>query len=243
MFRTAFTMDVGVPKLFGIEAGKREQSKLLQSPPGDLVSAAGLMATAGVSSGTRIPVVSIVGCTAAAGDSVGAGGAATESWVDGVSATTGVAIAGGSIAGRTTSAGVVVGAGRTVIAGISATGPASARIVANEETHTMATIANRFMIISFNFRVVSALRPSIPPSPSLRSAPKSLRGGEEQIRSQHHCWCGALCNAYCGVGCDCKTLLATLVIMPSRPTIANRCMRRRMGDPPRFRPAKVDARA
>ena len=106
MFRTAFTMDVGIlPKLFGIEAGKREQSKLLQSPPGDLVSAAGLMATAGVSSGTRIPVVSIVGCTAAAGDSVGAGGAATESWVDGVSATTGVAIAGGSIAGRTTSAG------------------------------------------------------------------------------------------------------------------------------------------
>jgi hypothetical protein len=72
--------------------------------------------------------------------------------VDGVSAATGAAIAGGLIAGRTTSAGIVVGAGRTVIAGISATGPASAGIAANEETHTKATIANRFMIISFNIR-------------------------------------------------------------------------------------------
>jgi hypothetical protein len=222
MFRAAFAMDVGIlPKLFGIEAGLREQSKLLQSPPDDLVSAAGRMATAGVSGCTRVPVVSMVGCAAAAGDSVGAGVSATESWVDdvvsidGVSVTTGAAIAGSSVAGRTTSAGVVIGAGRTVIAGNSATGPASAGIVANEETHAMATIANRFMIISFNIRVISALRSSLP---SRRS-----------LRYQHHCWCGALCNAYCGAACDCKTLLATLVIMPSRPTIANRCRRRRMG--------------
>jgi hypothetical protein len=172
MFRTAFAIDAGIlPKLFGIEAGKREQSKLLQSPPSDLVSVAGRMATAGVSGDTRTPVVSIVGCAAAAGDSVGAGVAATESWVDGVSATTGAAIAGGLIAGCTTSAGITIGAGRTVIAGISTTGPAVAGSAANEETHTKATIANRFMIISLH--LCNLCRPAIDRSRrSICSAPK-----------------------------------------------------------------------
>jgi hypothetical protein len=183
MFRIAFAMDVGIlPKLFGIEAGKREQSKLLQSPPSDLVSVAGRMATAGVSGGTRMPVVSVVDCAAAAGDSVGAGVAATESWVDdgasidGVSATTGAAIAGGSIAGRTTSAGGAVGAGSRVITGLSATGPASAGIAANEETHTKATSANRFMMISFSISVVFAHRRSLSPVSPLRTEiPQAVR--------------------------------------------------------------------
>ena len=47
-------------------------------------------------------------------------------------------------------------------------------------------------------------------------------------REQHRYWCGTLCNAYGGD--DCKALLARLAVMPSRPMIANRCMRRRMGD-------------
>jgi len=176
MFRAAFAMDLGIlPKFFGIEAGLREQSKLLQSPPSDLVSVAGRMASAGVSGGTPMPVVSMVGCAAAAGDSVGAGAPATESWVDGVasidgvSVITGAAIAGGSVAGRTTSAGIVVGAGRTLIAGNSATGPASAGIVANEETHTKVTIANRFMIISFNIRQFLPSGHRFPPVTPLRT--------------------------------------------------------------------------
>jgi hypothetical protein len=136
-------MDAGMlRKVFGIGAGRREQSKLLHAPPTNFVLIARRTAATGVSAVDRATIA-------------------------------GVSVAGRAVDCSATTAGVSI-TGRAVTTGISVTGPVFPGVAVHVNRDTRATIANRFMIISFRclrfWRFGHRCRRSMP------SAPKHAEG-------------------------------------------------------------------